>query len=202
MRKNIVLLLGFSIFGWLNCFGQRSNDTGYSFMSPGYAFSMVSYKDDSASYYFNSHNVSIGLLRFETSMGKVMIVGGASIQYITSRLTYTDLRNQNRDVRDAKISFFGMSPELVIRYFPLFQLSDEVSRPSGAFIGLGAQFLLPIAKNNEVQLNSLRPTFQLGISKKKTFSIVMAPSFLKPSNKEINLTSPWYFGFDVDLFRF
>jgi hypothetical protein len=193
----IIILLVFSNYAS----SQRRGNSGYSMLSPGYSFSFVSYEDDSSNYEFSSHNVSLGLLRFETAYKDFKFEGGASLQFISSKLSY-QTTGQNPDEANAKISFVGMSPELKIKYFPLFEATEDNKNPEGLFVGTGAQFLLPIAKNDDLEVNSVRPILVLGVSKKQTFSILIAPSFLKPSDEKINLTSNWYFGFDFDLIRF
>lgn len=191
---NIALISGCAL-------AQRKVKPEYSILSPGYSFSHVSYSDDSSNYDFTSHNVSVGLLRFETSYKSFIFEGGASLQFISSKLNFSNT-GESPIESNAKISFVGMSPELKIKYFPLTDKSAVDASPSGLFIGTGAQFLLPIAKNDNLEINAVRPILLLGVSKKRTFSILIAPSFLKPSDQRINLTSNWYFGFDVDVFRF
>ena len=186
MKKAVLVFALFISFGIISA--QRV-DRGLSMFSPGYTFSLINVKvNDTITTSSLAQNFNLSVLRFESSYERFAFDGGVNLQYLSIRSSGAG--------SDVNIKFAGFSPEIRGRYF-LFPSEDKNNR--GPFVGGGVQFILPLAKGSDVSVNSIRPTFQFGIARKKNFSVVVAPNFLKVAN--YNLDS-WFFGFDVELFRF
>lgn len=190
MKKAVLFFVLFSSFIAVNA--QRV-DRGISMFSPGYTFSSInaSVGPDTARVSVNSlaQNFNLSVLRFESSRDKFAFDGGVNLQYLS-------IRSSGSSEQDVNIKFAGFAPEIRGRYY-FFASEDRNNR--GPFVGAGVQFILPLAKSADVSVTTLRPTFQVGISRKKNFSVVVAPNFVNVAGT--NLDS-WFFGFDVELFRF
>lgn len=185
--KKIILVFSL-IVSFCSVNAQRV-DRGYSMFSPGYTFSLINAKVGQSTISSLAQNFNLSILRFESSYQKFAFDGGVNLQYLS-------IRSSGGGNSDVNVKFAGFSPEIRGRYF-LFASEDKNNR--GPFVGAGVQFILPLAKSSDVSVSTIRPTFQFGISRKKNFSVVVAPNFINVANA--NLDS-WFFGFDVELFKF
>lgn len=161
---------------------------GISMFSPGYTFSFIDANVGDSSVNSFAQNFNLSVLRFESTRGQFAFDGGVNLQYLSIRSSGSG--------EDVNVKFAGFSPEIRGRYH--FFESEDVNN-KGPYVGAGLQFIMPLSKSSNISVNSLRPTFQMGISRKKNFSVVIAPNFV--SVKGANLDA-WFFGFDVELFKF
>lgn len=166
---------------------QRA-EMGMSMFSPGYTFSLIDATVGDSSISSFAQNFNLSVLRFESSFDRFAFDGGVNLQYLSIRSSGSG--------EDVNVKFAGFSPEIRGRYY-FFPNEDKNNR--GPFVGAGIQFILPLAKSSDVSVTSIRPTFQMGISRRKNFSVVIAPNFVNIAGTDMD---SWFFGFDVDLFKF
>jgi len=185
--KKVILV--FALIASLGSVNAQRVDRGYSMFSPGYTFSFINAKVGESSISSLAQNFNLSILRFESSYAKFAFDGGVNLQYLS-------IRSSGDATTSLDVKFAGFSPEVRGRYF-LFASEDKNNR--GPFVGGGIQFILPLAKSSDVSVSTIRPTFQFGIARRKNFSVVVAPNFIKVD--KANLDS-WFFGFDVELFKF
>ncbi|MDP4630310.1 MAG: hypothetical protein NWQ44_00225 [Flavobacteriales bacterium] len=184
--KKIILCLAL-VSGLFTANAQRV-DRGMTMFSPGYTFSLIDATVGDSSVSSFAQNFNLSVLRFESSFDRFAFDGGVNLQYLSIRSTGSG--------EDVNVRFAGFSPEVRGRYY-FFPNEDKNNR--GPFIGAGMQFILPLAKSSDVSVTSIRPTFQMGISRKKNFNVVVAPNFVNIAGADLD---SWFFGFDVDLFKF
>lgn len=170
MKKAFLLVVVLTTF--IAAKAQRV-DRGFSMFSPGYTFSLIDARVGDSVVSSLAQNFNLSVLRFESSRDKFAFDGGVNLQYLSIRSSGSG--------EDVDVKFAGFSPEIRGRYY-FFASEDRNNR--GPFVGAGVQFILPLAKSSDVSVTTLRPTFQVGISRKKNFSVVVAPNFVNVADRK------------------
>ena len=164
----------------------QQKDIFYNILSPSYSFSYSKVKaNDTSEFKSISNGFSLNLFRYGYRIKNFEGAGGVSLHYVSTAITET---NSNID-----IAYFGMAPELRVKYYPL-------TLDKGLFIGAGGQFfVLPLIESPNVKAMSFRPMFMAGMSKDFGFTMFCVPNMVtgKIGNQTINQS--WYLGMEVDI---
>lgn len=183
--KKIYYSLLFLILGIGNVFAQKDT-IFYNILSPSYSISYSKIKpDENTEFKSLSNGFSINLFRYGYRINNFEGSGGIGAHYISTQIT--------ENSKSVEMSYFGLAPEIRVKYFPL-------GVNQGLFFGTGGQFfVLPLTTSSSVKVNTFRSTFMCGLSKSYGFTLFVMPSMISGNVGTVEINKSWYFAMEIDI---